>query len=151
MGHLPLSVELYSGYALTVLLLANPGIFYFVTSPMGLVLAFIVVVGVEGIVLAIHKWSNPWRDSLLMNVVSFLAGMPVLFVLFHEGVVGLPPSLKMWLGAFLGSVLTEGLFLSWVRKARSGKGLEMLITANVSSYIALVLVYCALAQLPALQ
>jgi hypothetical protein len=100
---------------------------------------FIPIVIIEAVVLWLMKWDTFWRSlrtALIMNTISGFVGV----VLYYR-ILDRAPEIKDFLLAFILTILIEGVVL-WVDKKKSVLYLiEIVIIANLISYIGLFLVY----------
>ncbi len=131
--------------------LLDPGVaLAMMTLYMGAVAAagmFLIVVAIEAVVLVLLKWGSVLRSvlvSALMNMFSLAAGIAIFALVIYFDLArdlqmllrNLPGGAILWIGAWVVSVLTEGVFLQ-VARGRANQPRESWIAslaANVSSY-----------------
>ena len=102
----------------------------------GAVLAFFLIVLVEGLILRFMGWGPFGRallSALLMNVASSLVG------LFYAPLLTRINGLIWVLGAFILSVLVEGAILAVTRKSPFARAAWAAVVTNVVTYIPVAL------------
>jgi hypothetical protein len=116
---------------------AGPGLLVALGAGLaGAVLAFFLIVLVEGLILRFMGWGPFGRallSALLMNVASSLVG------LFYAPLLTRINGLIWVLGAFILSVLVEGAILAVTRKSPFARAAWAAVVTNVVTYIPVAL------------
>ena len=116
---------------------AGPGLLVALGAGLaGAVLAFFLIVLVEGLILRFMGWgpfSRALLSALLMNVASSLVG------LFYAPLLTRINGLIWVLGAFILSVLVEGAILAVTRKSPFARAAWAAVVTNVVTYIPVAL------------
>jgi hypothetical protein len=116
---------------------AGPGLLVALGAGLaGAVVAFFLIVLVEGLILRFMGWGPFGRallSALLMNVASSLVG------LFYAPLLTRINGLIWVLGAFILSVLVEGAVLAVTRKSPFARAAWAAVVTNVVTYIPVAL------------